>query len=133
MAKMRRKNGRKQLSSSLLRLCEYLKELRKDMDLNLRKAAKSANLTPGYLSKIESGQIKSIGIETLIQLSEAYKISIHNLLQEAGFFKNGTGEDEYGLPDLATYLRTKYHLPPTAARDLKVISDFIREKYKHYS
>jgi len=129
-SKLNHRSRRKGLSSSLLRLCEYLKELRKDADINLRQAAKLADLTPGYLSKIESGQVKSIGIEILIRLSDAYKISIHNLLREAGFFKNGTGEDEYGLPDLVTYLRTKYHLPPTAARDLKVISDFIKEKYK---
>lgn len=134
-SKKRHRNGKKRLSSALLRLCEYLKELRKDMDLNLREAAKLTNLTPGYLSKVESGQIKSINIETLVQLAGIYKISVHNILHESGFFKNGKGKhyDEHGLPDLATYLRIKYHLPQAAARDIKILSDFIEEKYKGYS
>lgn len=115
-------------TSSLVQLGCYLKNLRLDLDLSLRKAAGLADISAAHLCKIEQGDVfKSISLEILIRLSHTYGIPLSSILEEAGLIpKNSTG-----LPELNQYLRSKYGLSPQAIRDLEIAKQVVDKKYKN--
>ena len=118
---------RKTIPYEMKKLGVYLKQLRTESGLSIREVAKKSEITPGYLSKIEKGDIFSIlSIHTFLKLSKFYNIPIGALLKEAGLVDT----DEYDLPDFAQYLRAKYHLSPQAIRDMEMAKKIVEEKYK---
>lgn len=107
-------------------LGRYLKQLREELGLSMHDVAKKTDLTPGYISKIEAGDIfKSINVDSLIAFSKAYGIPITALLEEAGFL-----DKEDDLPQLSTYLKTKYKLSPQVIRDIEIFKEFIEGYHK---
>lgn len=61
------------------RITRRLRELRLERGLTLDKVAAAADLTPGYLSRVESGQrVPSLG--TLVVLARALDVSIADLV-----------------------------------------------------
>jgi len=115
-------------SYEIAQLGKYLKKLRKEQGLSIRRAARACNFSPGYLAKIESGGIaKTIGVETLVKLSKFYAIPVSALLKEAGFIEKREYEDD--LPELAQYLRAKYQLSPQAIRDMEMAKAIVDKKY----
>ncbi|MEW6407885.1 MAG: helix-turn-helix transcriptional regulator [Patescibacteria group bacterium] len=113
--------------SKMIKLGDYLKKLRKELGLSIREAAKRTKFTPSYLSRIESGNFKSIGIETLVRLSYLYEIPITDFLKESGFLEKSDGDN---LPEFPFYLKAKYHLPPQAIRDMEMALEIVKNKYK---
>lgn len=109
----------------MTKLGNYLKKLREELGLSLREVAKRAELTPSYLARIESGGFKSIGINTLVQLSLVYQIPITDLLKESGFL-----EKSDDLPEFSSYLRAKHHLSPQALRDMEMALEIVKRKYR---
>ena len=107
-------------------LGKYLKKIRMDNGYSIRYVAKNNNISPSYLSKIENGSFfNTIGINTLVSLSEFYGISISSMLEEAGFTKK---QSDF-LPDFTQYLRTRYKMSPQAIRDLELAKEIIDKKY----
>ena len=105
----------------------YLKQLRDEADLSIRKVAQECGIAPSYLYKIEKGDsFSTISIHTLLKLSKFYNIPIGALLKEAGL----VDIDEYELPDLPQYLRAKYNLSPQAIRDMEMAKEITDKKYK---
>lgn len=116
----------KHISHEIIELGKYLKQLREEQGLSIRSVAKSCDIAPSYLSKIEAGNtFKTIGVETLIKLSKFYGIPICALLQEAQFIDY----HDDGLPELASYLRSKYQLSPQAIHDMKMVKEIVDKKY----
>lgn len=114
------------IPSKMKSLGKYLKTLREELNLSMRDVAKQTELTPSYISKIETGNtFKSINVDSLIAFSKAYRIPMTALLEEAGFLSK---EDD--LPNLSTYLKVKYNLSPQAIRDIEIFKEFIENKYK---
>ncbi len=114
------------ISVKIRSLGRYLKRLREELNLSMHDVAKKTDLTAGYISKIEAGNtFKSININSLIAFSKVYNIPIIALLEEAGFLKK---QDD--LPELSTYLKTKYDLSPQAIRNIEIFKEFIEKKYK---
>ncbi len=111
----------------LAQLGRYLKNLRLDLDMSLRKAANLADISAAHLCKIEQGGIfKSISIDILIRLSRIYDIPLPSILEEADLIpKNGNV-----LPELSQYLRSKYSFSPQAIRDLEIAKEVVDKKYK---
>ncbi|MGW7532120.1 helix-turn-helix domain-containing protein [Amycolatopsis sp. NPDC054798] len=61
------------------RITRRLRELRLERGLTLDKVAAAADLTPGYLSRVESGQrVPSLG--TLVVLARALDVSVADLV-----------------------------------------------------
>jgi len=107
-------------------LGNYLKSLRQELGLSLRKAALLADISAAHLCKIEQGTtFQSIGIEILINLSNTYRIPLDSILQEAGLIEK-TGNQ---LPLLPHYLRSKYNLSPQAIRDMEIAKEVVDKKY----
>jgi len=118
---------RKHISYEITKLGKYLKQLREEQGLSIRSVAKSCNIAPSHLAKIEAGDtFKTIGIETLIKLSKFYGIPVSAMLKEAGFIESY----ESDLPELAQYLRAKYQLSPQAIRDMEMAKEIVDKKYK---
>jgi len=116
----------KYIPREITKLGKYLKQLREELGMSIRKVAEKINLAPSYISKIESGHtFKSIGVETLIRFSKLYDIPVTALLREAGFLE----EIEDDLPELPQYLRQKYQLTPPAIRDIKMAKEIVDQKY----
>lgn len=115
-----------QASPRMIKLGQYLKYLREDLGLSLRKAAKLARISPAHLCKIEKrATFKSIGIEVLISLSNVYDIPLASVLKECELIQR---TDE--LPEFSQYLHSKYHLSPQAIRDMEIAKEIIEKKYK---
>lgn len=107
-------------------LGRYLKKIRKDSGYSIRHVARNTSISPSYLSKIESGKFfKTIGIDTLVSLSNFYGIPPASLLEEAGFTKK---QSDF-LPDFPQYLRSKFKLSPQAIRDLVFAKELVEKKY----
>lgn len=123
---MPQKYTAKNISYEIAQLGKYLKRLRQEQDLSIRRAAKKCGISPSYLSKIEAGDtFKTIGVETLVKLSKFYGIPVSAMLKEAGFIE--THEDD--LPELAQYLRAKCQLSPQAIRDMEMAKEIVDKKY----
>ena len=117
---------KKIVSYEITKLGKYLKQLREELGLSIRKVAANCKLSPSYLSKIEAGDtFKSMGIDTLVGFSKFYNIPVAHLLKESGFTEN----DDDELPELSQYLRKKYQLSPQAIRDLVMAKEIVDKKY----
>ena len=112
---------------NLAKLGQYLKNLRLDLDMSLRKAANLAGISAAHLCKIEQGDIfKSISIDILIRLSRIYGIPPPSIMEEAGLIPKNSN----ALPELSQYLRSKYSFSPQAIRDLEIAKEVVDKKYK---
>lgn len=117
---------KKIVSYEITKLGKYLKQLREELGLSIRKVAAKCKLSPSYLSKIEAGDtFKSMGIDILVGLSKFYNIPAAHLLKEAGFIEDESDE----LPELSQYLRKKYQFSPQAIRDLEMAKEIVDKKY----
>lgn len=115
------------ISYEITKLGKYLKHLREEQNLSIRRVAKHCNIAPSYLAKVEAGDtFKTIGVETLVKLSKFYGIPISAMLQEAGFIDNHNDD----LPELAIYLRAKYRLSPQAIRDMEMAKEIVDKKHE---
>ncbi len=113
----------------ITKLGNYLKKLREEQGLSIRAIARQCGIAPSYLAKIENGYgVKSIGFEILVKLSKFYGIPFSDILREAGFIEEKHDNNE--LPELAQYLRAKYHLSPQAIRDMEMAKEIVDKKYK---
>jgi len=112
--------------NNLAELGTYLKRLRLDLGLSLRHAARLAHISPAHLCKIEQGNnFSSVGLHVILNLARIYKIPVSAILHEGGLID----EVEDHLPSFAHYLRHKYHLSPTAIRDIEMALDVVKKKY----
>ena len=112
----------------MVELGRYLRNLREDLDMSLRKAATLGGMSPAHLCKIEQGtSFKSIGIEVLLRLTVVYNIPLSSILEEAGLIQENSSK----LPEFPQYLRSKYNLSPQAIRDLETAKEVVDKKYRH--
>lgn len=117
----------KPVPSKMKELGRYLKKLRDELGLSMHEVARRSSLTPGYISKIESGNaLKSITVQSLVAFSKAYEIPAIAILEEAGFLRKSNGD----LPNFATYLKMKYKLSYQAIRDMEIAKEIVEKKYK---
>lgn len=114
-------------SRKMARMGEYIRRLRLDLDMSLRRAAQLSHISPAHLCKIEQGTIfKSIGIDILLRLARTYNIPLSAILENAGFIT----EHADSLPAFSQYLRQKYNLSPQAIRDLETTKEVVLKKYR---
>lgn len=118
--------AKKTISYEITKMGKYLKGLREEQGLSMRRVAKQCSIAPSYLSKIEAGNtFKTIGVETLVKLSKFYGIPVSAILREAGFIDSYDDD----LPELSHYLRAKYQLSPQAIRDMLMAKEIVDKKY----
>lgn len=120
----------KNVSKEMKSLAEYLTKLRKESGFSLREAARQADITPSYLSKIETGNtFSTISMRTMISLSKTYNTPLMVILEKAKFVE----ESSYKLPLLTQYLRLKYQMSEQAIKDMEMAKEIVDRKYSKKS
>jgi HTH-type transcriptional regulator, competence development regulator len=90
-----------------LTLGQYLASIREDRKLSQREVEKRTNkvVSNGYLSQIETDQIKKPSPNILNALAELYEISYEDLMERAGFVaptRSRSNEQRHGrIPTFA--------------------------------
>jgi transcriptional regulator with XRE-family HTH domain len=98
-------------------LGETLRKRREELKLSSRKLAGLVGVTSSSILRIESGDIPKPKPEILSKLAEKLELSLTELYTIAGY------PIPSDMPEMAAYLRTKYHDLPETARE--EVNDFI--------
>lgn len=93
-------------------LAEYLRTERERAGISQRQLASRVGIHHSYMARLESGETANPAAELLQQIADVLEISSADLL---GFI--GVKPPE-GLPELAPYLRAKYHMDEAAIREM---------------
>jgi transcriptional regulator with XRE-family HTH domain len=93
-------------------LAEYLRTAREQAGISQRQLASRVGIHHSYLARLESGETANPAAELLQKIADVLEISSADL-----FAFIGVKPSEL-LPDLAPYLRAKYHLDEAAVRSL---------------
>lgn len=65
-----------------------IKELRDKANLTAKDLAEKAELSPAYISKLESGEYKTLSLKTCKQLAGGLSISLREFLEALDFLNN---------------------------------------------
>ena len=88
------------------KLGEYIRNARKERGLGLRVTASKVDISPGYLSRIESGSEKYAPAEkTLRKLSEVLEVSFDEMMAIAGKIAKDVTEHVKDDPQMPEFLR----------------------------
>ncbi len=100
---------------------EIIKKRRKELNLSLKDIAKKLNLSESSISRYENEEIKNMGIDKLIPLSEILQIDIKELLNAINFSKKKKKATlkEIEIANKLKTLRTENNL------SLKKVADFL--------
>lgn len=93
-------------------LAEYLRLAREQVGMSQRQLASRVGIHNSYLARLESGETANPAAELLQRIADVLEISSTDLLAFIGV------KPAEGLPDLAPYLRAKYHLDEAALREV---------------
>jgi len=86
--------------SRIMRLSTVLRDARKRSGLSLREVERRTGVSNGYLSLIESGQVRQPSPKHLAALAEAFGVSYSLLMELAGHVAPTTALPDAGeLPD----------------------------------
>lgn len=88
-----------------------IRRLRQERDLSQEKLAESAQVSSGYLSKLERGVYKQPSFEVLSRIAVALEISVVELYRAAGIEHLLVGTDPTLEPVLESYASRMGDLP----------------------
>lgn len=107
------------------RLAAYLRNLRPDNRPTLGEIARKTGLDESFHRRLEAADYKTVSIDTLKQVAAGYGIPFETLLKEAGYVEGDTPE----LPELPTYLRTKFGLSEEGVKEVESFVEYAKGKY----
>jgi transcriptional regulator with XRE-family HTH domain len=93
-------------------LGEYLRFEREQAGISQRQLAGRVGIHNSYLARLESGETANPSAELLQRIADVLEISSTDLLVFIGV------KPPEGLPELAPYLRAKYHMDEAAIREM---------------
>jgi transcriptional regulator with XRE-family HTH domain len=93
-------------------LAEYLRTAREQAGISQRQLASRVGIHHSYLARLESGETANPAADLLQKIADVLEINSADLFAFIGV------KPPEGLPELAPYLRAKYHLDEVAARAL---------------
>ena len=95
-----------------------VKKLRAELGITAAELAKRAGLSRSYVSYVETGRFKDIGVENFVRLALALEVSVDQLLSAAGYLPA-----ERETFDIRVALRRQLGLK---GRSLEQAMDFLR-------
>ena len=100
---------------------KIIKKRRKELNLSLKDIAKKLNVSESLISRYENEEIKNMGIDKLIPLSEILQVDIKELLNDINFSrkKKKATLKEIEIANKLKTLRTENKL------SLKKVADFL--------
>jgi transcriptional regulator with XRE-family HTH domain len=99
--------------SNAQRLADILRRRRSIMGFTIRELVRQSGVAQTTIARLEAGDTASPNPEHLGRLARALRVDIEELYEAAGY---GVSRE---LPTLRPYLRTKYGLTETAARQVE--------------
>lgn len=85
---------------------EHVRNLRAQLELGLREAARLLEISPSYLSRLEANEVRPPSGEKLHRFVRVYKANIHDLIRLAANRKNeAMAADESAGPALRAFYR----------------------------
>lgn len=112
----------------------YLRYLRKDKDLTVRKLGKLSGISPSYITNVENGKRGTPSPAILKKIAEPLGISYDKLLECAGYWE-GLKHDTLLTLDLLDLLRTEpllYHGHILTIEDKQRISLMLNALFPNY-
>lgn len=101
----------------------FIRDSRLAKGWTLDEAEMASDVERTYWSKVERGVLRKPDARYLARMAAALDLPLADVYGLAGY----TAPSE--LPGLSTYLRSKYHLPPEAIRQLEGYFAFLRHQY----
>ena len=95
-------------------LADYLRTARAKAGISQRQLANRVGIDHSYLARLESGEWLSPSADVLQRIAEVLEISSVDLFAFIGVMPPG------GWPELAPYLRAKYHLSDNEIRRMTI-------------
>jgi DNA-binding XRE family transcriptional regulator len=115
-------------SAVAARIGHVARRIREELDLTLANVAQHAGISPGMLSRLETGHVNP-SLETIVALAEALGVRPSLLLQEVGEYEGGAQHvpDGEGLEVVrrGTKRGHTYHLLAAQRGPVKVFEPFL--------
>ena len=111
-----------------------IKERRKELKLSLKDIAEKLNVSESLISRYESGEVKNIGIDKIIPLSEILQIEVNEFLENTKFStkKKKISLKEIEIANRLKELRNKNNLTlQEVANIMKVVGKVTIQKYEN--
>ena len=111
-----------------MKLHEVVRNLREDKGLTQEKLAEKAELTRGYISRLEQGAYpdESPSIKTLRKIADGLTIPLEYILSKAGI----TQDDYITSAKPQTYFRAKYDLNAQQTQAVEAFIQHIKKQFK---
>ncbi len=103
-------------------LAVVVRRYRKQRGLGVREVARALEVNPGWLGRIESGDLKQPSFERLQALADVLGAPADELFRAAGY-------EPSALPELGAYFRAKYGLGNEAVDDIERYVRRIKKRY----
>ncbi len=104
-------------------LGQMILQARERAGLSLRNLEAITGISRATLNRLELDQVDDPSADTLLRLADALELNSDDLFILLGY------EPSTDLPSLTPYLRSKYHLPPSALAEASEALRGILEKY----
>lgn len=104
-------------------LGELVRKARERAGLSLRNLEAITGISRTMLHRLELDQLDDPSADTLLRIADALELNSDDLFIFLGH------QPSTDLPSLAPYLRSKYHLPPSALAEASQALRGILEKY----
>ena len=111
-----------------------IKERRKELNLSLKDIAEKLNVSESLISRYESGEVKNMGIDKIIPLSEILQIEVNEFLENTKFStkKKKISLKEIEIANRLKELRNKNNLTlQEVANIMKVVGKVTIQKYEN--
>jgi transcriptional regulator with XRE-family HTH domain len=104
------------------RLAAVVRRYREQRGLGVREVARALEVNPGWLGRIESGDLKQPSFERLQALAEVLGAPADKLFIAAGY-------EPSALPEMGAYFRAKYGLGAEAVEDIERYVSRVKKRY----
>lgn len=91
-------------------------------EMSIDEVADATGIDRSTVNRLERGLITAPSPLNLQRLAEALRADVHDYFALAGYFA------PHGLPDLAPYLRAKYHVSPEVASEVETYFQWARQR-----
>ena len=111
-----------------------IKERRKELNLSLKDIAEKLNVSESLISRYESGDVKNMGIDKIIPLSEILQIEVNEFLENIKFStkKKKISLKEIEIANRLKELRNKNNLTlQEVANIMKVVGKVTIQRYEN--
>lgn len=112
-----------------MKLQYVIKNLREEKGLTQEKLAEQAQLTRGYISRLEQGAYpdESPSIKTLRKIADGLKEPLEIILSKAGI----TQDDYMQSATSQTFFRTKYNLSEKETQAVEAFIKALKKEFKN--